>query len=108
MDDEDVHVPVVIPVVVKEPVIPDPIIVKPIEIPVKPVKVVKPKVNYLTSEDFNTFKNDLFTQLRSPAPPIIVEKEKIVDKIIERPIDRPVDRILSGSALLDEIFFKRK
>jgi hypothetical protein len=112
MDDEDVCKPD--PIIVKEPLLPvkEPLLlVQPIVQPtVKPVRIktVKPKVNYLTSEDFNVFKTDLFTQLNRPTPPIIVEKEKLVDKIIEKPIDRLVDRVVSGSALLDEIFFKRK
>lgn len=105
MEDEDIvpEVKEVVKEVIKE-VVPE---IKE----VKEVKEIKPRVarikpNYLTAEDFNIFKNDLFNQLRPVEK--IVEKEKIVDKIIEKPIDRVVVEKLTGSALLNEIFFKRK
>lgn len=97
LEDEDI---VKTPEVIETP--------KPIEVvkvaEPKP-RISKPKPNYLTADDFNIFKNDLLSQLR----PIekIVEKEKIVDKIIEKPVEKVVVEKLTGSALLNEIFFKR-
>lgn len=99
MEDEDIIKPVEAPKVEETKAIEPP---KPIES--KP-RISKPKPNYLTADDFNNFKNDLLSQLR----PIekIVEKEKIVDKIIEKPVEKVVVEKLTGSALLNEIFFKR-
>lgn len=103
MEDEDI-IPDV-KEVVKE-IIPETVL--PVIKEVKEIKSRVPRVkpNYLTKDDFNAFKNDLLNQLRPVEK--IVEKEKIIDKIIEKPIDRVVVERLSGSALLDEIFFKRK
>jgi hypothetical protein len=40
----------------------------------------------------------------------IVEKivDRPVDRIVEKIVDRPIDRIVSGSALLDALFFNKK
>lgn len=90
--------------IIKEPV-QQPVASQQPEIKPKKERAKPVQKNYLTTEDFNTFKNDLFNQLRPVEK--IVEREKFVDKIIEKPVDRLVVQQLSGSSLLDEIFFKR-
>ena len=104
-DDEDVAPkpaapePVVAPAPIvanKDPVVAPPPAPAPVE---KVKKIRKPRPTYLTADDFNIFKNDLFTKLRSPSA------EPIVQPTVQ-PTVQPV--VLSGVSLLDEIFFKRK
>jgi len=87
----------------------DPPLVKPI---------VREKKKKLSIDDFNNFKSELLTTLkpseRIVEKPIekIVEVEKFVDRpvdrIVERIVEKPVNRVISGSELLDRLFFSKK
>jgi len=80
------------------PPIPEPVVAPPA--PPKVKKVREPRPKYLTANDFNIFKNDLFNTLR-PQPKI---EEPTIESIV-----RPTQpNVLSGVSYLDEIFFKRK
>jgi hypothetical protein len=65
-----------------------------------------PKPPPVSRDDFDSFKRDLMTSL--------TPQEKIIEKTIDRPVDRFVDRVVekhttkfvSGSDMLDAIFFK--
>lgn len=88
---------------------------------VKPIVREKKKKN-LSVDDFNNFKNELLTSMKPSVQivekPIekIVEVEKVVEKFVDRPVDRvvekivekPVNRVISGSELLDRLFFTKK
>jgi hypothetical protein len=84
--------------------------------PVKPI--VREKKKKLSMDDFNNFKSELLTSLKPSERIVEVEKpvEKIVEKFVDRPVDRiverivekPVNRVISGSELLDRLFFTRK
>jgi hypothetical protein len=84
--------------------------------PVKPI--VREKKKKLSVDDFNNFKTELLTSLKPSERIVEVEKpvEKIVEKFIDRPVDRiverivekPVNRVISGSELLDRLFFTKK
>lgn len=95
---------------------PEPVIAPPVVAPVvaqpKPVKERKPRVvkNFLTTEDFNSFKTELFTSLRpmgqqeyKPQPVM-----PVVPVVPVVPVTQPVvkERVISGRELLDKIFFK--
>ena len=76
--------------------------------PVAPVvkKERKPRVvkNYLTTEDFNSFKSELLTTLKpgTVAPPSVpVPIQSVVPPVAIK------ERVISGSALLDRIFFNK-
>jgi hypothetical protein len=86
-------------------------------IPLKPARVRKPRVakepvppekKYATREDFEAFKSQMFETIKTT--PMI--KEVSVDKIVEKevvrevPVERVVEKRLTGSAMLDSIFFK--
>ena len=87
----------------------------------KPIVREKKKKN-VSIDDFNNFKNELLTSMkpseRIVEKPIekIVEVEKVVEKFVDRPVDRvvekiiekPVNRVISGSELLDRLFFTKK
>lgn len=92
--------PVVAPVVApQEPVI------TPV---VAPVKERKPRVakKNVSFDDFNNFKNELLTSLKpSTAQPVSIEK--IIEKPVERIIDKQTIKYLSGSDLLDRVFFNK-
>jgi hypothetical protein len=78
----------------------------------KPKKERKPRVakNYLTTDDFNNFKNELFTTLKPQASaPVERVKEVIVKEV---PVITPQivketvkERVISGRELLDRLFF---
>jgi hypothetical protein len=84
--------------------------------PVKPI--VREKKKKLSVDDFNNFKSELLTSLKPSERIVEVEKpvEKIVEKFVDRPVDRiverivekPVNRVISGSELLDRLFFSKK
>jgi len=84
--------------------------------PVKPI--VREKKKKLSIDDFNNFKNEILTNLKPSERIVEVEKpvEKIVEKFVDRPIDRiverivekPINRVISGSELLDRLFFSKK
>lgn len=65
----------------------------------------------ITRDEFEQFKNTVLEGIASK----IVEKEvvkevpveKVVEKIVDRVVEKPVDRVLSGSALLNKIYFNR-
>lgn len=99
---EDVHV--------EQPVVPPPspvaAPVSPVAEPTQPKKERKPRVvkNYLTTEDFNSFKSELLTSLKPSvpsAPQTVIQREVV-------PVAQPVikERVISGRELLDKIFFK--
>ena len=86
-------------------------------IPLKPARVRKPRVakepvppekKYATREDFEAFKSQMFETIKTT--PMI--KEVSVDKIVEKevikevPVERVVEKRLTGSAMLDALFFK--
>ena len=106
LDDEVVKPPnkdpVPQPVVAPPPApvpVPEPIVEPPA--PPKVKKVREPRPKYLTADDFNIFKNDLFNTLR---PQTTKAPEPIIESIV-----RPTPpNVLSGVSYLDEIFFKRK
>lgn len=67
----------------------------------------KPRVvkNYLTTDDFNSFKNELLGSLKKPepviSPPVIVpvtQTPQVIKEIVK-------ERVISGRELLDKIFF---
>jgi len=84
--------------------------------PVKPI--VREKKKKLSVDDFNNFKSELLTSLKPSERIVEVEKpvEKIVEKFVDRPVDRiverivekPVNSVISGSELLDRLFFSKK
>jgi len=84
--------------------------------PVKPI--VREKKKKLSIDDFNNFKNEILTNLKPSERIVEVEKpiEKIVEKFVDRPVDRiverivekPVNRVISGSELLDRLFFSKR
>jgi hypothetical protein len=88
------------PVVVPEPIVAPPPAPAPAPAPPKVKKVREPRPKYLTADDFNIFKNDLFNTLR----PQTKAPEPTIESIV-----RPTQpNVLSGVSYLDEIFFKRK
>jgi len=84
--------------------------------PVKPI--VREKKKKLSVDDFNNFKSELLTSLKPSERIVEVEKpvERVVEKFIDRPVDRivekiiekPVNRVISGSELLDRLFFSKR
>jgi len=92
----------------EEPVAPPVAVVAVAPEPVAPVvkKERKPRVvkNYLTTEDFNSFKSELLTTLKpgTVAPPSVpVPIQSVVQPVAIK------ERVISGSALLDRIFFNK-
>ena len=85
---------------------PTPVAPPPPEQP-KVVKERKPRVvkNYLTTEDFNSFKSELLTSLRPNKDP--QQQERYVAPIPPTPSAAPAtkERVISGSELLNKIFF---
>ena len=81
-----------------------PVAVQQIEQP--KVKERKPRVvkNYLTTEDFNSFKTELLTTLK-PAQPAVLPLQ-LDPRPIMSPVAAPKERVISGRELLDKIFFK--
>ena len=86
-------------------------------IPLKPARVRKPRVakepvapekKYATREDFEAFKSQMFETIKTT--PLIKEVEKPVDRIVEKEVVREVPvhttKVMSGSDLLNSIFFK--
>jgi hypothetical protein len=71
--------------------------------PVKEKKERKPRVvkNYLTTEDFNSFKNELLTTIKKPDTPISTTKPIIQQQIIKETVK---ERVISGRELLDKLF----
>ena len=70
------------------------------------------KKSYVGVEEFNNFKNELLTTLNANGRPsvkeTIIEKpvDRVVDRVVEKVVEKPVDKYLSGSELLNRIFFK--
>jgi hypothetical protein len=80
----------------------------PVAAPEQPKKERKPRVvkNYLTTEDFNSFKSELLTSLKPNAlsvPQTIVQREVVPVAQAQSVIK---ERVISGRELLDKIFFK--
>ena len=67
----------------------------------KTVKERKPRVvkNYLTTEDFNSFKSELLTTLKP-----VSEYKPTVQPVVQPVVHK--ERVISGRELLDKIFFK--
>ena len=85
-----------------------PVPVAPVAVPVvpevQPKRERKPRVvkNYLTTEDFNSFKSELLTSLK---PGVVQQEYKpIVQPVVSQPVVK--ERVISGRELLDKIFFK--
>jgi len=98
---------------VPEPEVPRPeVVAPPVSEPVKEQKRErKPRVvkNYLTTDDFNNFKNELFTTLKKPEPttPLPPIKEVVKEVMKEAPLAQSVvvkERLITGRELLDKIF----
>ena len=98
--------PVVAPPVVAPP--PSPVIT-PVAVE-QPKKERKPRVvkNYLTTEDFNSFKTELLTSLKPTVSPIPDRIPQTITQPIIQPViqERVKERVISGSELLNKIFFK--
>jgi hypothetical protein len=87
----------------------------PAPAPVAPVAPVAPEVkrerkprvakNYLTTEDFNSFRNELLTSFKKPEiqTPSFVAPVRDIPPIIVQPLIK--ERLISGRELLDKIFF---
>lgn len=86
-------------------------------IPLKPARVRKPRVakepvapekKYATREDFEAFKTQMFETIKTT--PLLKEVEKPVDRIVEKEVIKEVPvhttKVMSGSDLLNSIFFK--
>jgi hypothetical protein len=74
-----------------------------------PAKPAAPKGSlYASKEDFEAFKSQMMDTLKTT--PIIKEVEKPVEKIVDREVVREVpvvvEKKLTGSSMLDAIFFK--
>jgi hypothetical protein len=75
----------------------------------QPKKERKPRVvkNFLTTEDFNSFKTELFTSLR---PVTQQEYKPIVQPVVPVvPVAQTIlkERVISGRELLDRLFFPK-
>lgn len=94
--------------VVESPALVNPVPVTVADVPVAVAAVPdikrKPKREVLTKDEFDNFKTEILNHLRPT--------EKTVERIVEKPVERVVEKIvyepkvLSGSALLDSIFFR--
>lgn len=83
----------------------------PVRKPRKPrsdtgVEKVPKEKKYATREDFETFKASLFETMKTT--PLIKEVDKVIEKEVVRevPVERVVEKRLTGSAMLDALFFK--
>jgi len=82
--------------------------IKPARTRRSPAKPSAPKGSlYASKEDFEAFKAEMMGTLKTT--PIIKEVEKPVERIVDREVIRevPVEKKVSGSQLLDQIFFNR-
>jgi hypothetical protein len=72
--------------------------------PIKPIKPRKPRVvkNLLTVEEFSSFKEELYGKLN---PRETVSAPQIMSRPPVQRQDNQKEKVLSGSALLDRIFF---
>ncbi len=85
---------------VSKPVVPEvstPQVLEPVKKERKP-RVVK---NYLTTEDFNSFKNELLTSIKTPNTPNSTTKPIVQQQIIKETVK---ERVISGRELLDRLF----
>lgn len=91
------------------PPAPAPVPVVPVAAPVAPEvkRERKPRVvkNYLTTEDFNSFRNELLTSFKKPEVQAssVVAPVREIPPIIVQPLIK--ERLISGRELLDKIFF---
>lgn len=99
--------PVAVAPVAVAPVVQEPVVKKE-----RKPRVVK---NYLTTEDFNSFKNELLTTLKKPEiempPPSAVPNLPVPHAIPVNNTPQVIkeivkERVISGRELLDKIFFK--
>jgi len=63
---------------------------------------------YATREDFATFQNSVLETIKqssAPAVEKIIEKEVPVERIVDREVVR--EKVLSGSEMLDKLFFNK-
>jgi len=70
-----------------------------------------PVPEYVSKNDLENFKKDLFEMVTKNTPRTIYQEvpvEKIVEKIVPTVLEVPVEKskVVSGSSLLDSIFFK--
>ncbi len=100
-EDDASDVVEVVPVVAAAPVAPVP------EVKAKRTYTKQPKKESVGIEEFNNFKNDLLGRLQPQTKEVI--KEVSVEKIVDRPIitEKVIERekFLSGSELINRIFF---
>jgi len=103
------------PVEVKppKPIKIDVINLAPVKKPRKPrsdagVEKVPREKKYATREDFEAFKSQMFETIKTT--PLIKEVDKIVDRVVEKEVVKEVPvhttKVMSGSDLLNSIFFK--
>jgi len=85
----------------------------PVKKPRKPrsdtgVEKVPKEKKYATREDFEAFKTQMFETIKTT--PLLKEVEKPVDRIVEKQVIKEVPvhttKLMSGSDLLNSIFFK--
>jgi hypothetical protein len=85
----------------------------PVKKPRKPrsdtgVEKVPKEKKYATREDFEAFKTQMFETIKTT--PLLKEVEKPVDRIVEKEVIKEVPvhttKVMSGSDLLNSIFFK--
>ena len=99
--------------------IPEPFVKeKPPNQPPEVKPIVREKKKKLNIDDFNNFKNEILANLKPTERIVEVEKpvERVVEKFVDRPVDRvveriiekPVNRVISGSELLDRLFFSKR
>jgi hypothetical protein len=82
-------------------------------IPIKPARTrrspAKPKAEqgslYASKNDFESFKTQVIETIKTT--PVVKEVEKVVDRVVEVVVEKPVEKQISGSQLLDRIFFNR-
>lgn len=87
-----------LPVMVNPPVLEN-------QVPI--LKKSRNRIPPVSRDEFNNFKNELFSKIgNEKVVEKVIEKpiEKVVEKIVEKVITEP--KILSGSALLNSIFFR--
>jgi len=85
----------------------------PVKKPRKPrsdtgVEKVPKEKKYATREDFEAFKSQMFETIKTT--PLLKEVERPVDRIVEKEVIKEVPvhttKVMSGSDLLNSIFFK--
>lgn len=71
--------------------------------PPPPVRERKTKKS-VSFEDFNNFKNELLSSVKQTERPVVTER--VIEKPVERVVEKATVKYLSGSELLDNLFFR--